>query len=126
MDEGKIIRYETYMAFAETRSGAGPGALGGRSTLKELATILGEEGWRICGVWPTTQGLRNGFGLLCQRPIQPSVVEDGILHSDDLPVLGLDVRVVPEEQHIYEIPDTLVEDAIKEVGGDADADEFQT
>ena len=69
-----MIQYETFLAFApNTRR---PGALlGETSTLKEMASQLGLEGWRVCGVWQTVQGGVQGFGLLCQRPLTEAGID---------------------------------------------------
>jgi hypothetical protein len=83
-------RYETYLAFAQNSGRRGVQTQAG---LKEMATILGEEGWRICGVWPSMQGGNSGFGMLCQRPIEPSV------------------------ERIVDIPAALIEDSVNQFAG---------
>lgn len=59
--------YDTYLAFAPNE-GLELRRARRHSALKEMATVLGNEGWRICGIWQTVQGGVQGFGILCQRP----------------------------------------------------------
>ncbi len=84
-----MVRYETYLAFAQN---SGRRGVQTQSGLKEMATILGEEGWMICGVWPSMQGGNSGFGLLCQRPIEPS-------------------------DRLVDIPVALIEDSVNQFAG---------
>jgi hypothetical protein len=88
-----VVRYETYLAFAGNSRTLG---LGTHSGLKELCTILGEEGWRVCAVWPSMQGGVSGMAVLCQRPIEPSVIEAGLEHSGRL----------------VDVPPALIEDSV--------------
>lgn len=98
-----MIQYETFMAFAPNERQ--PGSMRTQSGLKNMATQLGLEGWRICGVWPTSQGAVSGFGILCQRPLteggESQVVEPAqageIVWTDDGRARQIEtVTVTPE------------------------------
>src|SRR5262245_59839529 len=106
--------YETYLAFAGNSRVIGVQA---RSSLKEMATILGEEGWRICAVWPSMQGGQSGFAILCQRPIQPSIVEGAGPEAGDQPWVEEEdtPRLVIEEVYLGERPS---EAAMREMSHD--------
>lgn len=64
--------YDTFLAFAPNERELGSNRR--QSGLKDMASQLGLEGWRICGVWQTIQGGVQGFGILCQRPQGEAVI----------------------------------------------------